>query len=84
MAKSAPFETHSEPYDEWYERHQAAYLSELLAVRALLPWKGQGLEVGVGTGRFAAPLGVKTGVDPARSMLDRAEERGVEVVQFRA
>jgi phosphoglycolate phosphatase-like HAD superfamily hydrolase len=57
MAKSAPFETHSEPYDEWYERYQAAYLSELLAVRALLPWKGQGLEVGVGTGRFAAPLG---------------------------
>ncbi len=81
MAKSAPFEAHSERYDEWYVRHQAVYLSELLAVRALLPWKGQGLEVGVGTGRFAVPLGVKTGIDPAQPMLDLAEARGVEVVK---
>jgi len=28
----------------------------LLAVRALLPWRGLGLDIGVGTGRFAAPL----------------------------
>ena len=81
MAKSAPFETHSKRYDEWYVRHQAAYLSELLAVRVLLPWKGQGLEVGVGSGRFAAPLGVKTGIDPARPMLDLAEARGVKVIK---
>ena len=80
MAKSAPFEAHSDRYDEWYVCHQAAYLSELLAVRALLPWKGQGLEVGVGTGRFAAPLGVEVGLDPARPMLDRAKDRGIEVV----
>jgi ubiquinone/menaquinone biosynthesis C-methylase UbiE len=49
----------------------------LLAVRALLPWQGLGLEIGVGTGRFAAPLGIKVGVDPSMAMLAYAAERGV-------
>jgi len=80
MARTAPFEAHSGRYDKWFMRHEAVYLSELLAVRALLPWKGMGLEVGVGTGRFAAPLGVQFGIDPAPSMLLRARQRGVTCV----
>lgn len=55
--KTEPFILHHRRYDDWFERHRAAYLSELLAVRALLPWEGRGLEVGVGTGRFAGPWG---------------------------
>jgi SAM-dependent methyltransferase len=51
----------------------------LLAVRALLPWSGRGLEIGVGTGRFAGPLGVALGVDPAGRMLRYARRRGVRV-----
>lgn len=81
MARTAPFEAHSGRYDEWYVHHQAAYLSELLAVRALLPWRGLGLEIGVGTGRFAAPLGVQVGLDPAAAMLSRARQRNIMVVQ---
>jgi len=80
MARTAPFEAHSGRYDKWFMRHEAVYLSELLAVRALLPWKGMGLEVGVGTGRFAAPLGVQFGIDPAPAMLSRARQRGVACV----
>jgi SAM-dependent methyltransferase len=56
-----------------------AYQSELLAVRALLPWSGRGLEIGVGTGRFAGPLGVEFGIDPAAEMLVYARARGVRV-----
>lgn len=37
--------------------------------------------MGVGTGRFAVPLGVAFGVDPADAMLRRARERGVSVVR---
>ena len=74
-----PFYAHHRRYDDWFVRHQAAYLSELLAVRALLPWQGIGLEIGVGTGRFAAPLGVAFGIDPAIPTLDYARERGVSV-----
>ena len=81
MAKIAPFETYHHRYDEWFELHAAAYHSELLAIRTLLPWKGTGLSLGVGTGRFAAPLGVQLGIDPAREMLDYAVKRGISVVQ---
>lgn len=79
--RTAPFVRHHRRYDEWFERHRAAYLSELLAARALLPWSGRGLEIGVGTGRFAAPLGVAFGLDPAAEMLGYARERGIGVVR---
>lgn len=81
MARSAPFEAHSGRYDDWFVRHEAVYQSELLAVRAVLPWEGMGLEIGVGTGRFAAPLGVQVGLDPAAAMLSRARQRRIKVVQ---
>ena len=81
MARTAPFEAHSERYDKWYLRNHAAYLSELLAVRAVLPLAGLGLEIGVGTGRFAAPLGVEVGLEPASAMLSRARQRQIKVVQ---
>jgi SAM-dependent methyltransferase len=67
-----PFVRHHRRYDKWFADHSAAYVSELLAVRALLPLEGSGLEIGVGTGGFAAPLGVKFGIDPAAEMLGYA------------
>jgi SAM-dependent methyltransferase len=79
--RTEPFVTHHVRYDDWFERHYAAYISELLAVRALLPWEGRGLEVGMGTGRFAVPLGVKFGIDPAGEMLGYARARGVSVAR---
>jgi SAM-dependent methyltransferase len=79
MARTEPFERHHARYDEWFERHEAAYRSELEAVRWLLPAGGRGLEIGVGSGRFAAPLGVAVGVDPARSLLPYAARRGIRV-----
>jgi SAM-dependent methyltransferase len=78
-AGARPFVRHHRRYEQWFERHRAAYVSELLAVRALLPWRGRGLEIGVGTGRFAGPLGVEFGIDPAPEMLDYAGARGVRV-----
>jgi len=71
------FDRHYKKYDAWYEKNVFAYVSELKAVKAVLPKKGKGLEIGVGTGRFAAPLGIAAGVDPARNMIKIARERGV-------
>ncbi|PWB76996.1 MAG: SAM-dependent methyltransferase [Candidatus Methylomirabilota bacterium] len=76
-----PFSRHHRRYDDWFERHRAAYVSELLAVRALLPREGRGLEIGVGTGRFAGPLGVQFGIDPAGETLSYARGRGVTVAR---
>lgn len=77
MAPNKPFDRNVDRYERWFARHPAAFVSELLAMRALLPWQGRGLEVGVGTGRFAAPLGVSDGVDPSWPMLKLARQRGI-------
>lgn len=81
VPRTAPFEADHLRYDTWFVRHAEAYQSELLAVRALLPWRGLGLSIGVGTGRFAGPLGVRVGIDPARAVLDYAVERGFSAVR---
>ena len=81
MPRSAPFEAHHQRYEAWFEKHEAAYISELLALRPFVPWEGRGIEIGVGSGRFAAPLGVQVGVDPSPAMLVHAAARGIEVVE---
>jgi len=73
------FDRHHKRYDAWYDRNRFTYLSELNALKKVLPAKGIGLEIGVGTGRFAAPLGIQYGIDPSRRMLEIAEGRGINV-----
>ena len=80
-AKSQPFNAHHARYEAWFTHHKSAYHSELLAVRAVLPWQGRGLEIGVGTARFASPLGIKVGVDPSLAMLGYAAKRGILAIQ---
>jgi SAM-dependent methyltransferase len=80
MTGAAPFEAHHRRYDDGFETHGAAYVSELLALRPFVPLAGRGLEIGVGTGRFAAPLGVQVGVDRSPAMLAYAVARGLDVV----
>lgn len=80
MPRVAPFEAHTGRYEAWFDEHEAAYRSELAALRALLSDSGFGLEIGVGTGRFGAPLGMDVGLDPAPNMLAHARERGIDVV----
>ena len=81
MPKAAPFEEHTERYDRWFEAHEDAYRSELSALRRLLPAPGYGVEIGVGSARFAAPLGIQVGLDPSGKMLAYARQRGVDVVK---
>nr|WP_305907647.1 class I SAM-dependent methyltransferase [Methylomarinum sp. Ch1-1]MDP4520414.1 class I SAM-dependent methyltransferase [Methylomarinum sp. Ch1-1] len=80
MPKIAPFEDHHLRYEAWFEKHEAAYISELLALRPFVPWRGLGLEIGVGSARFAAPLGIQVGVDPSPAMLAHARARGIQAV----
>ena len=73
------FDRYYKRYDSWYDKNKFAYLSELEVIKKVLPKKGKGLEIGVGTGRFAAPLGIKYGIDPSKRMLEIAKKRGVDV-----
>jgi len=47
------FDRYYKEYDAWYDRNKFVYLSELEAIREVLPREAKGLEVGVGTGRIA-------------------------------
>lgn len=75
------FEEHTPEYDQWFDAHELVYQAELAAFRKFVPATGLGIEVGVGTGRFAVPLGVQFGLDPSRTMLRVARRRGIRVCQ---
>ena len=80
MPKIEPFEKHSDRYDEWFEKNRAIYHAELETVRHLIPLPpAEGLEVGVGSGKFAVPLGIKIGVEPSDKMAVKAEKQGIRV-----
>ncbi len=79
--RTNPYNTHHGRYEDWFTHHQEAYISELLAIRALLPLHGLGLEIGMGTGRFAAPLGVEVGIDPSPEMLAYSIKKGISCIQ---
>ena len=80
MAKIEPFEKYTQRYEQWFEKHRYVYLSELKAVERLLPENRENcIEIGVGTGRFAQPLGIKIGLEPSKKMAKIAEKRGIKV-----
>ena len=79
MARTEPFERYSAEYEAWFEEHPELYRWELEAIEALLPG-GEGIEIGIGSGRFAHPLGITIGVEPSARMAARAMERGLEVI----
>jgi len=80
MWVSDSFDQHAIRYEAWFEKHQNAYQAEVRALTQLMPATAVAVEIGVGTGRFAVPLGIRLGVDPSSAMLLRARERGVEAV----
>jgi SAM-dependent methyltransferase len=73
------FEEAAQKYDAWFDRNPWAYESEILALKKFLAPQVRGLEIGVGTGRFAVPLGVAVGVEPTAAMADIARRRGIKV-----
>ncbi len=79
MLQLDSFDKNVDRYESWFGRNMPVFRSELEAVRDLLP-SGKGLEVGVGTGRFAAPLGLCFGLDPSNNMGNVAIKRGIEVI----
>ncbi len=51
------------------------------AVRKFIPGTGEGVEIGVGTGSFSIPFGIKVGVEPAKAMAEIARKREITVYQ---
>ncbi|MBD3191769.1 MAG: methyltransferase domain-containing protein [Candidatus Heimdallarchaeota archaeon] len=81
MPKIEPFNKYADKYEEWFEKNKFVYLSELRAIKQLIPKKGRGLEISVGSGRFAEPLGIEEGIDPSQEMREIAQIRGIKVYE---
>lgn len=84
MAQIEQFNSYVDEYEKWYEDYPEVYQSELEAIKEhfkRLPENIRGIEVGLGTGRFAKPLGIKEGIEPAQEMARKATRRGIEVVK---
>lgn len=81
MAKIEPFEKYTSRYEDWFKRNEFVYKSELRAIREQLPKSGKGIEIGVGSGQFAAPLGIQLGVEPSSRMRELARSKGIKTIE---
>ncbi len=79
MAKIQPFELFSQAYDDWFVKNKNVYELEVETVKQLMPLNADGLEVGIGTGKFAIPLGIKIGVEPSKVMAEKSRSLGIKV-----
>lgn len=76
------FETYAEDYDRWFDEHRDEYLAELSRIRQFLASPdSRSIEIGVGSGRFAAALKVGIGIDPSAALCRMARNRGVEIIR---
>lgn len=78
------FESDAQDYDSWFDRHAEIFQNEYMALQKLVPKEGIGIEIGVGTGRFAKKLNISVGVEPAHSMAQMALARGITVIKASA
>ena len=74
------FDEYAGDYDRWFDDHGDVYEAQVRLLGDALPYTGRGLEVGVGSGRFAVPLGIRYGIDPSGKLIKMAKTRGIEVV----
>jgi SAM-dependent methyltransferase len=79
MARTGPFDAHYRKYEQWFMDNRYVYQSELKAIGHLLPAAGEGMEIGVGSGRFASPFGIRIGVEPSPAMRRLARAKGIDV-----
>jgi len=81
MPKTEPFEKYTSRYEEWFDKNRFVFESEVAAIRRLIPKKGTGIEIGIGSGRFAKPLGTKYGIEPSFAMSKLARKLGIKVIE---
>jgi len=77
------FESQAQEYDAWFDNHPELFQNEYLTLKNAIPG-GIGIEIGVGTGRFAEVLKIPVGVEPAHAMAQMAIARGITVIKTKA
>ncbi|BAI81114.1 S-adenosylmethionine-dependent methyltransferase [Deferribacter desulfuricans SSM1] len=77
--RNEAFKQHVKEYDEWFIDNEYLYKSELEIFKELGIY-GKSIEIGVGTGKFAIPLGIKYGVEPTYQMYSKVRDK-VKIVE---
>ena len=67
-----PFNDTADRYDEWFERNDKIFSSELTCIKQCAGDLGDAFEVGVGTGVFAKALKINKGIEPSIKMSEYA------------
>ena len=80
MPKTKPFDDYISEYEEWFVQNSTVYSSELKAIKNISGVPENAVEIGIGSGLFAEPLGIKTGIEPSETMREMAKERGLHVI----
>ena len=80
MPKTKPFDDHLEEYEKWFVDNHFVFQSELNAIKKVIPHGKRGIEIGIGSGIFAEPLGIDEGIDPSIAMRQKAKERNINVI----
>jgi len=80
MPKTGPFDQYADEYEDWFIINKYAFQSELKAIKKALPDNRDIVEVGIGSGIFAAPLGIKEGIEPSGAMREKAKKGGIRVI----
>jgi SAM-dependent methyltransferase len=73
------FDLYYEEYEKWFEKYPKIYEEEIKTIKSLLPPFKKAMEVGIGTGRFALPLGIGYGIEISEEMAKIARSKGIEV-----
>jgi len=81
MPRIEPFERFPQAYEAWFEKYSNLYDAEIEAIRTLLPSFEKGIEIGVGSGRFALPLGITTGIEPSAKMAGISRSKVIKVIE---
>jgi len=79
VTRGEPFDSSAADYDAWFDRYEHVYRSEVEAIRPFIPRGKEGIEIGMGTGRFSLPFGIREGVEPSAAMGEIATRRGLRV-----
>ena len=80
MAKISSFEKYPQAYEKWFDEHDTVYRDEVKTAKTLIGSHTNGLEIGIGSGRFALPLGIEIGIEPSKEMRSIAETKGLTVI----
>jgi SAM-dependent methyltransferase len=73
------FDKYYRQYDDWFVINKDIYQAELNAIKNFIPKNKKGVEIGVGSARFALPLKIKIGVEPSKKMAEISRNRGIQV-----